>query len=168
MIKEQDQEIYGCDGDVELADLLAHLFKNPETTEVEIQHPTDGNQVVTRERYEELCKALKDTRDMSPSERIQHKAQERRKDIKQLDRIKRDITGASMHIVDLEDDSADAFGKDIHGVELDLEGMMFFQREKYPDDIELKKNEIGCFMDPERKKPVLRICALKMPEVEGG
>jgi hypothetical protein len=170
MIKEEGQELYGCDGDVELASLLAHLFTDPEVSEVEIQHPVDGSQVLTRDHYDELCKALADKREMSPAMRVQNNALERRKNIKDVDRLKRDITGAAIHTVDVVNDSADTFGQDIDGVVLDIDGMMFFQASKYPPGIDIKELELGCFMDAERKRPTIRVCAnaeIELPDLTG-
>lgn len=168
MIKEENQELYGCDGDVELASLLAHLFRDPEVMEVEIQHPVDGTQVLTREHYDELCKQLADQREMSPADRVQHNALERRQNIKNVDKLKRDIMGAAIHTVDVVNDSADTFGQDINGVELDIDGMMFFQASKYPPGIDIKELELGCFMDAERKRSTIRVIAnaeIELPDL---
>ena len=148
-----------CDGDEELAKMLHQFFIVEGHDEVVIQHPTDGEKIVTKEYYLELQESLRKAKNMSPAQRLIET--KRLKNQKQI-RFRTSMLEARVYVVDIEDD--EAYGFDVDGNKMDLEGVVFIPTHQYIDGIELKENELGCFVSESLHKPPIRIVKQVLPE----
>jgi hypothetical protein len=138
--------------DDELGKQLHQLLVIDKEPEVIIFHPTEGEQVVTRENYDSMLASLKEASDMTPKQREKKlKVLRRRMQIK----FRTAMIKAKVYTVDIEDDAN--FGKDIDGNDIGIEGMVFTLTSDYSDDINVIENEMGCFIDEAMKKAPIRI-----------
>lgn len=138
--------------DDDLAARLHQLFMVDEVQEVEIIHPTEGKQTLTREGYLEMAKHIKRAREMSPKERAKESRRIARRKRK---RFKKMLLRAKSYIVDIEDDST--FGFDVDGKEIPIEGTIFVAIANYPKGVARLDNEMGCFVAENLRKPLSRI-----------
>jgi len=141
-----------CDNDEQLAETLHRLFVVEGHAEVVIQHPVDGERVVTKDNYEELIGHLAKARDMSPAKRLKETARLKRK---QQMKFRTAMITAKVFTVDFDDD--DNFGYDVNGVKIDMEGMIFTPSGQYLKGIEVMENEIGAFVSEDQRKDPIRI-----------
>ena len=138
--------------DEELGKLLYQLLVVDGHQEVEIVHPTEGIQVVTKETYKAMIDNIIRARDMSPAKRI---LETKRIRTKMEIRFRTAMITAETRIVDIKDDSN--FGFDIYGKEIDMNGRTFVKAPDYLKGIDLLPNEIGCFVDEAMTRPPVRI-----------
>jgi len=150
-MNEADQQNH-CSDDEELAVMLHKLFVVEGHEEVVIQHPEDGERVVTKKEYLELQDNLNKARNMSPAERIVES--KRIRNIKQK-QFRDAMLIAECYVIDLDDE--DSFGLDINGTKIDIEGMDFVPVKDYISGIEKKENEIGCYASESLHKPPVRL-----------
>ena len=153
-----EEEAFELINDDELSRQLHHYFIVENQESVTLQHPTDGDKVVTRDEYLVIIKNLKRVRNMSPAERMQ---MNKRLERKQQTRFRTAMITAKVYTVDIEDE--DNFGKDISGQEIDMEGMTFVPVEQYLKGIEHQDLEIGAFVDSTMKRPPIRIKTIPQP-----
>lgn len=159
-MSEPDKNHY-CDGDEELAKMLYKFFVVEGHDEVVIQHPTDGEKIITREYYLELQENLKKAKNMSPAERLVETT--RLKNQKQI-RFRTLMLEAKVYVVNIDDETEGSFGFDVNGDKMDIEDMDFVPTHQYIDGIELKENEIGCFISESLHKPPIRVVKQVLPE----
>jgi len=143
-----------CDSDLELSDLLHRLLVVEGHKEVEIMHPVEGTQVVTKETYEAMIENIIRARNMSPAQRI---LETKRIKSKMKIRFRTALIVAETRTVDIEDEGN--FGLDVDGKEIDMAGRTFVHTNDYPKGTDIFPNEIGCFMDESMARPPERILA---------
>ena len=160
----EESRINNCDGDEELAKMLHKFFVVEGHDEVAVMHPVDGERVITKAEYLDLQKHLKKAKNMSPAQRLVET--KRLKNQKQI-RFRTAMLEAKVYVVDTEDDSEENFGTDVDGNKMDLEGVVFVPTDQYVDGIELKENELGCFVSESLHKPPIRIVKQVLPENNG-
>ena len=148
----EEFRINNCDGDEELAKMLHQFFIVEGHDEVAVMHPVDGERVITKAEYLDLQKHLKKAKNMSPAERLVET--KRLKNQKQI-RFRTSMLEAKVYVVDIEDD--ETYGFDVDGNKMDLENVVFIPTHQYIDGIELKENEIGCFVSESLHKPPIRV-----------
>jgi len=147
-----DQPTHNCDSDKQLAETLHRLFIVEGNEEVSVIHPVDGEQVMTRKYYLELQESLKKAKNMSPAERLVET--KRLKNKKQM-QFRTAMIEAKVYVVDIESD--EPIGFDVDGNKMDIEISDFVPVAQYISGIELKENEIGCFVSESLQKPPVRI-----------
>jgi len=69
---------------------------------------------------------------------------------------------APVYVVDIENDKT--FGFDVDGNKMDIEQTVFVPVEQYVSGIELKENELGCFVSESLHKPPVRVIKQVLPE----
>jgi len=148
----EENQTYNCGSDEALDAMLHRLFIVEGHEEVTVQHPTEGEQVMTRKYYLELQDSLRKAKSMSPAERLVET--KRIKNKKQI-RFRTSMIEAKVYVVDVEDD--EAYGFDVDGNKMDLEDVVFIPTHQYVDGIELKENELGCFVSESLHKPPIRV-----------
>jgi len=156
----EDDRIHNCNDD-ELGEMLHRLLIVEGHDEVVIYHPVEGEQVITKESYLELQKNLKKAKNMSPAKRLVET--ERLKNQKQI-RFRTSMIDATVYVVDIEDD--ETYGFDVDGNKMDLEDVIFIPTHQYIDGIELKENELGCFVSESLHKPPIRIVKQALKELQ--
>lgn len=141
-----------CDSDEELSKILHQLLVVDGHKEVEVVHPIDGVQVVTKETFEAMIENIIKARNMSPADRLlATKRIKRKMEI----RFRTAMITAEIRTVDIEDDKN--FGRDIDGKEMDINGMTFVKADDYFKGIQVSQKELGCFMDESMARPPIRI-----------
>lgn len=148
-------QIHNCDEE-ELGAMLHRLLIVEGHTEVVIQHPTDGEQVVTKESFLEMQRHIKRANDMSPAERL---VENKRLKMKKQMQFRTAMIEAEFYTVDLNDD--ENFGFDVDGNKLDIDGLIFTPVDQYLPGIDIKEKEIGAFVDEAMAKPPIRILAIE-------
>jgi len=141
-----------CDSDEDLSKMLHQLLVVDGHDEVEIVHPVEGVQVVTRETYEAMIENIIKARNMSPAERLLATKRIKRK--MQI-RFRTAMITAETRTVDIEDE--ENFGRDIDGKEMDIAGMTFVRVGDYLKGIQSVPKELGCFMDESMARAPIRI-----------
>ena len=150
-MEELDDKHY-CGGDEELAAMLHKFFVVEGHDEVIIQHPQDGERLITKDEYFNLQKHLKAASDMSPADRMVES--KRLKNKKQI-QFRTAMIEAKHYTVDLDDE--DSFGYDVNGVKVDIEGMDFVPVDQYLKGIKAVENELGAYVSESMHKPPVRI-----------
>ena len=144
-------EVYECFDD-ELGALLHRVLIVEGHEEVEVQHPTEGTVVFTKESYLTLLKNLERVQDMSPAERyVEAQRLERKKQMQ----FRTAMINARIESVNLEDDNN--FGKNTDGKDIGIEGMVFIPISHYLKGMEIKPGEVGCFLDETFRREPIRI-----------
>lgn len=143
--------LYQCENS-ELGAQLHQLLIVEGHKEVVVQNPPDPDQVVTKDYYLSLLKNLEKAKNMSPAQRMLE-----RKRIKNRDEItlRTAMLSADFYTVDIEDE--ENFGKDIHGNDIPMTGMRFVPVNQYLKGISPIDNEIGVFVDDNKKEKPVRI-----------
>lgn len=157
----EESQTYNCDSDEALDAMLHRLFIVEGHDEVVVNHPVDGEQVVTKEYYLELQSSLIKAKSMSPADRLVETT--RLKNQKQI-RFLTAMIDAKVYVVNIDDETEGSFGFDIDGNKMDLEDVVFIPTHQYIDGIALKENEIGCFVSESLHKPPIRIVKQVLPE----
>ena len=150
---EQDN-VYNCD-DSDLGAMLHRLLIVEGHDEAVVQHPTDGEIIVTKADYKKHLANINRVKNMSPADRVTENKRLRNIKNQMQIRFRTSMISAPVHIVDIDDESG--FGKDIEGNQLDIEGMIFLPVKDYPKGLELKENEIGAFISEFFYKKPIRI-----------
>jgi len=153
-----DERINNCNED-ELGAMLHRLLIIEGNEEVVIYHPVEGEQVITKKDFIETQKHLKRAKNMSPAERLVET--KRIKNKKQM-RFRTAMIDAPVYVVNIEDD--ETFGFDVDGSKMDIEQTVFVPVEQYVSGIELKENELGCFISESLHKPPIRVVKQVLPE----
>ena len=153
-----DQQTHNCDSDEQLDAMLHRLFIIEGHEEVTVQHPTEGEQVMTKKYYLELQESLRKANSMSPAERLVETAKLRNK--KQL-QFRTAMIEAKHYVIDLDDEKS--FGYDVNGIKIDIEGMNFVPADQYIKGVEVLKDELGAFVSENMLKPPVRL--FKKPSI---
>ena len=138
--------------DDELGALLHRLIVVEGHEEVEIQHPTEGLMVVTRDSYKTMMESLDKAAKMSPADRLE---ETKRLERKRQMQFRTALIDAKVYTVDIDDE--DNFGFDINGDKIDMDGLIFTPTNTYPKGSKVILNEIGAFVDEMMIKPPIRI-----------
>ena len=145
------QEIHHCD-DENLGAMLHRLFSEGHD-EVEIQHPTEGVVVYTKEQfYSQLEKFKK-----SPSEAYLERKRLERVQIQKQIRFRTALIGADVRKVNMD---TDKFGYDSEGRKMDIQGMAFNRIDDYLPGIDILPGEVGCFYDEHGQREAIRIVSI--------
>jgi len=146
--------VHNCE-DKDLGELLHRLFtEQPEASEIEIQHPTDGAQVVTRAEFYKTLKDLDKARKMSPADKMMKRKQLARLKTRMQIEFRTQLVTAQVVEIDVENGS---FGFDATGNKMPVEGFTFVHTADYPDGTELIEDEIGSFVDESGENPPIRV-----------
>lgn len=140
--------------DEELTKQLYQLLVIESRPEVEIIHPEEGHQVVTRADFDAMQKRLAKSRGLSPAQRLQENSRVER--AMQM-RFRTAMLDADIREVDIQGE--DNFGYDVKGNKIDIDGMTFVPVDQYINGIELRPGEIGSFVSANMTKPPIRIIA---------
>ena len=154
-------EIHNCD-DEELGAMLHRLLIVEGNEEVVIYHPTDGEEVVTREGYLKTLEHLNRAKNMSPAERFtENKHLKNKKQIQ----FRTAMIEAKVYTVDVNND--EVFGVDIDGIKINIiDGMKFIPICQYLPGIDVIEKEIGAFVDESMRNAPIRILAIAPMEEE--
>jgi len=148
---ETQQNIYSTD-DAGLFDLLKGLFDEGHD-EVIVQHPTEGQRVITREQYIDMYPELKLAK-LPPGKRVVEQAR--------IERLKRKeqalfvFSMKSAEAITIDPDSDQGI-TDVDGNEIDISDMEFCPIHNYPKGITVLDNELGAMVHPEQTKGPIRL-----------
>lgn len=124
--------------------------------EVVVQHPFDGEIVVTRETFEEYLREIDRWKQMSPAERLVEKKKVDMRAHFKRKRLADALIKANFATVDMDSDETQ-FGYDINGEKLDIEGMTTLPTMMYPAGVIPLENEAMAFIDEREIKDPIRI-----------
>lgn len=159
-----EDNVHNC-ADEDLGSMLHRLFtEQPDAVDVEIQHPTEGSQVITREDFYKTVENLGKAAKMSPAERLMARKQTERLRKNMQTRFRTALIGAEVAEIDVVDGQ---FGYNVNGDKLPVDGMTFVRKEDYPSGTELLEREIGAFVAESGENQPLRVIKANVPPAGG-
>jgi hypothetical protein len=138
--------------DEELSIQLHRLLIEEGHESVDVLHPIEGMQTITRKNYLKVIDTLKKLDSMTEEEKIERIERVAKNN---LQKLKRWMKTAEIRYVDIADEGN--FGKDISGEAIPMEGLAFTPIEQYPVGIAYQDDEVGAFIDEYMQRRPIRI-----------
>ncbi len=155
------ENVHSCD-DKDLGSMLHRLFtEQPEADEIEIQHPTDGAQVITREKFYATVDELGKARKMNPAQKLMKRKQNERLKVKLQTRFRTALITAKVVKIDINDGK---FGYDVDGDKIPVDGFTFVRANEYPKGTPAIDDEVGSFIDESWNKPPIRVIGVNIKQ----